>query len=190
MKYFKRQYRCGKHLLDILPMLVIAIVCSLMLVTVAQGFWAKFDENALGDHAVSADKAPPDAGFANDASYSAWYNDASGYEEAVAVHEKTKKPMLVYFYAPWCGYCANFHKQILSNSQTVEALKDYLKVRVYPGPGAKANEALMSAFGASGFPTLFIKRANDPSYIQVNIYGRGGDLLTPSQFIERLKTVK
>lgn len=174
----------GKHLLDVLPMVVIAAVCSLMLVTVAQGFWGKYEPAAS-----SSSQTPQDAGFANDAAYAGWYNDASGYEKAVAEHEKTGKPLLLYFYAPWCGYCANFHAQTLSHPKAIAALKGYVKVRVYPGPDSEDNQQLMAAFGANGFPTLFLKRAGDSTYRQVNIYGRGGNLLTPSQFLARLKSL-
>ncbi len=58
-----------------------------------------------------------------------WYRSASGLEKGFQVAQQENKPVLVYFWAIWCQYCAKFQTDTLGNPQVKEILeKDYVLV--------------------------------------------------------------
>lgn len=70
---------------------------------------------------------------------------------------KSKKPVLVLFYADWCGYCVRFMPIFQSVSRKYEESFDFSKVNV---EDAKY-EKVVREIGITGFPTVFII---DPKY--------------------------
>ena len=53
------------------------------------------------------------------------YQDAAGYTEALREHQKTGKPVALYFYADWCKYCAQLERGVLSRSQVKQYLETF-----------------------------------------------------------------
>jgi len=90
------------------------------------------------------------------------YQDAAGYAEALREHEKTGKPVALYFYADWCKYCAQLERGILSRSQVKQYLETILYVCVNPEHG-KAEAALFEKFDGRGYPTFLILAKNQPA---------------------------
>lgn len=88
-----------------------------------------------------------------------WHDDYLGYQKALAEQKKSGKPVLVYFYATWCPHCKRFTEKVLSTSKVREALKRYPRVRIAPDNGP-AEKALMENYGADGFPSLYMVKAN------------------------------
>jgi len=93
---------------------------------------------------------------------SARYQDAAGYAEALREHEKTGKPVALYFYADWCKYCAQLERGILSRSEVKQHLETILYVSVNPEHG-KAEEALFAKFEGRGYPTFLVLAKNQPA---------------------------
>jgi len=90
------------------------------------------------------------------------YQDAAGYAEAMREHEKTGKPVALYFYADWCKYCAQLERGVLSRSQVKQYLETILYVCVNPEHG-KAEAALFEKFDGRGYPTFLILAKNQPA---------------------------
>ena len=89
------------------------------------------------------------------------YQDAAGYAEALREHQKTGKPVALYFYADWCKYCAQLERGILSRSEVKQYLGTILYVSVNPEHG-KAEAALFQKFDGRGYPTFLILAKNQP----------------------------
>ena len=86
---------------------------------------------------------------------STWYEDASGYQEALRQQKLFHVPMFVYFRVDWCPHCREFDR-LLEEQAVRSGLGSYLKVRINPEHG-KAEKALHEQdFGAKGYPSLFI----------------------------------
>ena len=90
------------------------------------------------------------------------YQDSAGYAEALREHEKTGKPVALYFYADWCKYCAQLERGILSRSEVKQYLETILYVCVNPEHG-KAEAALFEKFDGRGYPTFLILAKNRPA---------------------------
>jgi len=93
---------------------------------------------------------------------SARYQDAAGYAQALREHERTGKPVALYFYVDWCKYCAQLERGILSRSKVKQYLETILYVSVNPEHG-KAEEALFDKFEGRGYPTFLILAKNQPA---------------------------
>lgn len=70
---------------------------------------------------------------------------------------KSKKPVLVLFYADWCGYCVRFMPIYQIISEKYNETFDFSKVNVED----KKYEKVVKEIGITGFPTVYIL---DPKY--------------------------
>jgi len=101
---------------------------------------------------------------------SSWYEDASGYEEAVRQQKVLHAPMLVYFRTDWCPHCRAFD-QLLEDPEVRSQLGPYIKVRVNPEHGKAEKEIFEERFGARGFPALFFQRSETASPSRISAKG-------------------
>lgn len=88
-------------------------------------------------------------------SFQGWYEDATGYQRALADQTETQKPVLLYFYATWCPHCKQFAADVLSEPKTQDFVKAFPHVRIAPDNG-EAEKKLMSEFGAEGYPAFYV----------------------------------
>ncbi len=58
-----------------------------------------------------------------------WYHSAAGLEKGFQEASKENKPVVVYFWAIWCQYCARFQSETLGNPQINKIIEnDYVRV--------------------------------------------------------------
>jgi glutaredoxin len=88
---------------------------------------------------------------------STWYEDATGYEEALRQQNVLHAPMLVYFRTDWCPHCRAFDR-LLEDPKVRSQISPYVKVRLNPEHGKAEKEIFEGRFGAMGFPALFPKK--------------------------------
>ena len=94
-----------------------------------------------------------------------WLEGASGYAQGRAEAVASHKPMVVFFYTDWCGYCIKFSKNVLANPEVQKSLATFVKVRVNPEKGARENQ-LADQFGINGFPSVYFERPASGSGVQ------------------------
>jgi uncharacterized repeat protein (TIGR02543 family) len=121
--------------------------------------------------------------------FDGWYEDATGYQKAVADQKAGGKPMLVYFYATWCPHCKRFTAEVLSSPKTQEYVKKYPHVRIAPDNG-NAEKQLMQSYGAEGYPSFFVVKSNGQRIkMETHTTSHGGARLkTPDEFIQDIES--
>ena len=72
------------------------------------------------------------------------------FESALAAAKRTKKPIMVDFFATWCGPCKLLDEKVYSNAKVVAASRNWINVKV---DGEKRAD-LMKKYGVTGFPTV------------------------------------
>ena len=64
--------------------------------------------------------------------------------------QREKKPLLVLFYAPWCGFCKKMKPDYLEAAQELKGVGNLAAVDVTK----PANSVVRDAFNITGFPTI------------------------------------
>jgi thiol-disulfide isomerase/thioredoxin len=122
---------------------------------------------------------------------SAWLYGAAVYERALARHRQSRKPMLLYFYTDWCGYCRRFDRDILSSTEFSRYLKDVIAVRINPELGT-SERALAGQYGVTGYPSFFVLPAGSDQALKVHPFVRQDGkwaAMTPAAFVQACKGV-
>lgn len=140
--------------------------------------------------ATTPQSAAAERGGPRTPDFSSWSNGADGYAEALRRGEEQRKPVLVYFYTDWCGYCRQFEQQLLSERDLDEYLDSIVTVRVNPEAGPE-EAAVAQRYGVRSFPSLFVHSGESPVVSQVDrvrIVDRRPVLMTAAEFIDVIKT--
>ena len=117
-----------------------------------------------------------------------WFNGSAGYARAVELQRELKVPIVVYFYADWCGYCRTLDSQYLPSAPVQEYLRGVVKVRINPEHG-RPERALADRYGIKGYPSFFvIPYPGTRSPVSVSPFRRVGTL-TPTQFANACRSV-
>lgn len=82
------------------------------------------------------------------------YHIGITYEEAIT----SNKPMLILFYADWCGYCLRFMPRFNTLSKLYGNKYNFVMLNV---EGSAKNAKLTQDTGIAGYPTVYIL---DPKY--------------------------
>ena len=78
------------------------------------------------------------------------YDKGQSYAKA----QETKKPMIVFFYTDWCGYCQRFAPTFHKIVKSKEIKKNF--GIAYVNCEKSENQNLMQEYGIQGFPTVFV----------------------------------
>jgi len=84
-----------------------------------------------------------------------WLAGVAGLKTASAEQKTSQKPMLVYFYADWCGYCRKLESGVLATAEGRSALRGVIKVRINAEAGNDERQ-LAGELGIRGYPTLLL----------------------------------
>jgi thiol:disulfide interchange protein len=123
----------------------------------------------------------------NGVDFSSWLMGAEGMLEATQRFDANPKPILVYFYTDWCGYCRQFESELLTSKELQNYLDDeVLAVRINPEQGA-GNSQIGRRYGVGGYPALFVHSAESKVVSRIErmeVVDGKPRLLSPTQFIE------
>ncbi len=131
----------------------------------------------------------PKPAYADSAS-SGWYEHASGFQEALHLHNETGKPMFIYVYAPWCHYCQNFHRQVLSSSELENYLQSFIKVELYPDE-SQAGKKIANSLGITSYPTILVAYGSSHHLHNISPFiQKNGEWVmdSPTQFIRVIQS--
>jgi thiol:disulfide interchange protein len=146
--------------------------------------WAVLGAGALGSAAA------PAGDEARQPDFSSWLSGAEGWSNGLRLGQQERKPVFLYFYTDWCGYCRQFERELLSDPDLQDYLESIVAVRVNPEAGP-AEATVARRYGVSSFPSLFVHSAESPAVSQVDrmrlVEGRPV-LMTPAMFIDVVKT--
>ena len=121
--------------------------------------------------------------------FTTWLSNVPGMLEAAKEYEKGEKPIFVYFYTDWCGYCRQFERELLSSDEVSDYMSSILAVRVNPESG-RGEAELGRRYGVNSFPALFVHSSESKTITRVQrmelVDGRP-KLLSPGAFIDVVK---
>jgi thiol:disulfide interchange protein len=116
---------------------------------------------------------------------SSWLHGADGLYEAIRAVETETRPVVVYFYTDWCGYCRQFERELLSHSDVTSYLANALTVRINPERGRRERQ-IADYYGVHGYPGFFVRGQRSKTLARVErmkiVDGRA-QLLSPQEFV-------
>lgn len=86
-----------------------------------------------------------------------WYRSAAGLDKGFQIAQQENKPVMMYFWAIWCQYCAKFQTDTLGNPQVKKILEeDYVLVAM----DLDVDRDVSSKYGVSYPPYLIFMDRN------------------------------
>ena len=92
------------------------------------------------------------------------YDKGQSFEKALA----TKKPMVVFFYTDWCGYCQKF-APTFHKVATSKAIKKAFAI-AYVNCDSPENQQHMEKFNVQGFPTVYVVNGDKKTQLENNTF--------------------
>lgn len=89
------------------------------------------------------------------AALAGWHEGAAGYQKAVQEARASRKPLAIYFYTDWCGYCRRLERDVLRQAPMRDLLPSVVAVKINPEKGPEEAE-LGRRYGVGGYPAFFI----------------------------------
>lgn len=114
-----------------------------------------------------------------------WLQDSDGMFEALRSVEEESKPMVVYFYTDWCGYCRQFERELLGTEEVKEYFSEVLAVRINPENGDRERE-IAAYYGVTGYPGFFVHSGTSRTLSRVDrmlVENGQPRLMAPEEFI-------
>jgi len=76
----------------------------------------------------------------------------SDYQESIALAEKLKKPVLIDFFATWCGPCRMMDEQTFTDPDVIEAMAEFVCIKV----DVDIDEKTAFAYGIRSIPRTVV----------------------------------
>ncbi len=118
-----------------------------------------------------------------------WLEGADGLINGIELAKKDSKPLLVYFFADWCGYCRQAEQQLLSKPEFQTYLKSGRAVMINPDDGEREN-GIARYYRIQGYPSFLVYGRDSGRLISIERHRmvRGKpQLLSPAAFVERIR---
>jgi len=100
----------------------------------------------------------------------AWRNDFSrAFQEAA----KAQKPVMVDFYADWCGWCKKLDRDVYANPKVVQASQKFIPVKL----NTDKDERTAKRYRIEGLPTIVFFKPDGEEIRRVVGYREPGEFL-------------
>jgi thioredoxin-related protein len=110
-----------------------------------------------------------------------WYHSAAGLEKGFQEASLENKPVVVYFWAIWCQYCAKFQTDTLGNPQINKILEnDYVRVAM----DLDVDRDISGKYGVSYPPYILFLDSKG------NVLDRIAGAVCPETFLPTITRVK
>lgn len=121
----------------------------------------------------------PAARAADDANGIAW---AKSFKEATTEAKRRKVPVVIDFWASWCGWCKVQNKEIFAKEKMIAFSAGQVYVKLDTEDGGEGSE-LAERYGVSGLPTIVVTDSAGSELDRIPGY------VPLDDFIERLKDI-
>ncbi|NTW44821.1 MAG: thioredoxin fold domain-containing protein, partial [Anaerolineaceae bacterium] len=92
---------------------------------------------------------------------------ADDWDSALKRAKKEDKPVVLYFFTPYCSYCQAMDKEVLAEKDVSAILK---KNAVYLRVDVEKREDLARFYGVRGYPTTTLLEPNGQRIVQIPGY--------------------
>jgi len=114
-----------------------------------------------------------------------WFEGAAGLDRGLQLAKEEDRPVLLYFYTDWCGYCRQLEGNLLETATVEDYTEHIIKVRINPEKGS-AERQLAKTYGVRGFPSLFMHSTATARAASISRMS-GRKLQRPADFVETLR---
>ena len=92
------------------------------------------------------------------------YDKGQSIEKAIA----TEKPMIVFFYTDWCGFCQRFVPTFHKVAKSKEIRKNF--AIAYVNCEVEKNRKHMQEYNVQGFPTVYVVDGEKRTHLENNTF--------------------
>jgi thiol:disulfide interchange protein DsbD len=104
-------------------------------------------------------------------------------QAALSTAAEQGKPVILEFYAEWCGPCRAMERDVLADPEVVKLSRELMNVRVDLTNVKAFHDELLRSYGIRGIPTAVLINRNGIEERNLRIEGYVGK----NEFLERLK---
>lgn len=78
-------------------------------------------------------------------------------QEKMAEAAQTRRPIVIYFYAAWCGVCYHLKEQTFSDPAVIETLEPFVRLKAdLSFSNSEKVERIATDYGIGGVPTVIL----------------------------------
>ncbi len=98
----------------------------------------------------------------------------NSYEDIPGGVDLPYMPIILYFHADWCGFCADLEAETFKNPDIISTAVDFFSVKI----DGDDSPSLVKKFDVEGYPTVVFINTSGEEYNRIKGYVGPGDFMT------------